>query len=557
NFLDRQDRLAVLQDAGVVKLVTGGGRVLEIRPDRSGRPWTDLPPDFWVQVSVGLVAWLVSAAVFVFRPRETVARYLLLSGASTLLFAPAAAVYTTRELGMDGTVLQWASDLNFLGGSLFAASFVALLLYYPRPVAPRWAGRAVVGVFVLWFVLQQVGVFESMTFARRFLVMVAVLVTFVLAAYHWFATRREPVARAALQWFLLSWLLGTGVFALLILLPQMFGVDTSPLQGYAFLLFLLVYGGLALGILRYRLFELGPWWRRIVAWAAAALALVLLDLLFVGVLRLSSQTSLALALSICAVVWLPFRSWVWTRLTERRARGREARFSEVLEAALAPPAEGGKRWMETLQAAFDPLRMAPADATSGEVEILDDGLVMTIPPAGGGPALRLGYARGGRDLFSPRDAELAAELLAMMRHATASVSAYLRGVAEERGRIARDVHDNIGAQLLSALHSDRGESKDEQIRRTILGLREMINNAPPEPLALDEVLADLRFETAGRAEDHGLEFEWHAEEFGSARLAPAAIHALRSVLREAVSNVIRHAGARRLEVQAGRRGGRL
>src|SRR5690606_35316906 len=133
-----------------------------------------------------------------------------------------------------------------------------------------------------------------------------------------YKTSKDPVARAALQWFLLSWMAGTVLFTRFILLAQMFGVDTSPLQGYAFLLFLLVYGGLSFGILRFRLFELGDWWRRAAVWTGTVVVLVVLDLFFVTRLHLSLELSISLALIVCGLVWLPLRSYVWGRFIERQ-----------------------------------------------------------------------------------------------------------------------------------------------------------------------------------------------------------------------------------------------
>jgi hypothetical protein len=193
------------------------------------------------------------------------------------------AVVLVIGLAADGTVFRWASDLIFFGGSLFAASFVALLLHYPRRMAPSWAGMGVVVLYVVWCVMQQVDVFESKIFARRFLVMVGLAATFGLAA---------------LQWFLLSWVLGTGVLALFDLLPQTFGVDTTPVQGYAFLLFLL-------------------------------------HLFFLFGMHLSSGTSLALL--ICGVVWLPLRAWVWGRFTAPGERQMVDVFGKVMDIALSPP----------------------------------------------------------------------------------------------------------------------------------------------------------------------------------------------------------------------------
>src|SRR5690606_11497320 len=143
-------------------------------------------------------------SVFAFRSREISARYLLLSRAATLTFAPLAAVYSTRELAAPGMLCRWLSDLNFLGGRLFAGSFVALLLHYPKRIAPAKVGAGIVLLYGVWFVAQQAGAFESMTFARRFLVVAGLGSTFVLAGVHWVRTKNDPVARAALQWFLLS-----------------------------------------------------------------------------------------------------------------------------------------------------------------------------------------------------------------------------------------------------------------------------------------------------------------------------------------------------------------
>lgn len=547
SFLQRQGRLAAIQGAGEIFLTDAEGKVFRVTPDREGRPLSTLPPDFWVGLGVGLIAWLVSAAVFAFRPREASARYLLLSGMATLIFAPGAAVYTTRELAMDGTLFRWASDLNFFGGSLFAASFVALLLVYPRRLAPAWVGMGVVGLYVIWFVMQQVDVFESKIFARRFLVMVGVLTTFVLAGVHWFGTRRDPVGRAALQWFLLSWVLGTGMFAMFFLLPQTFGVDTTPMQGYAFLLFLLVYGGLAFGILRYRLFELGEWWRRVMVWVCSALILVALDLFFMFGLHLSTGVSLTLALVICGLIWLPFRTWVWERLVGKKERQLGDLFGEVMNIALAPQG-GGEKWKGLLRRVFDPLGMEEEKMRRTGVAIERDGLALCLPGMGGNPALRLEYARGGRSLFTRKDAALAGELVTMLRHGIESRNAYEKGVAEERGRIARDVHDNIGAQLLGALHSGDAPSKDAKIREAIADLREFINHSTAKHLSLDETLAELRVETAERLAVAGVDLEWTSGGDEGGHLAAPVIHALRSIIREAVTNIIRHAEASRVGV---------
>lgn len=549
-FLTRQGRLASLMNGNPVLLTDNDGRNYAVGPAPI-RPISTLPVEYWVQVIVGLVAWLISSSVFAFRTGESSARYLLLSGASTLLFASFAAVYSTRELALPADLFRFLNDGNFLGGSLFAAVFVALLLTYPRRICPPWVGIGILALFIAWFVMQQVGVFESMTFARRFLVLVGVGTTFILAGVHWYLTRRRPAERAVLKWFLLSWMLGTTLFCVFILVPQLFDIDTSAVQGYGFSLFLLVYAGLAFGILRFKLFELGEWWARIVVWTGTVLCLLFLDLLFLLVLRLSSGVSLSLALVLSGLLWIPLRAFVWSRLLRSRAMDRGALFEQVVDVALTLPQDRMQsRWEALIRDVFDPLDLHPVEEKQ-EPALLRDGLELRVPAVASMPGLKLEYARGGRQLFDTRDLTLVEELVAMLLHTIASGTAHEKGVSEERQRIARDIHDNIGSQLLSALHSHDVDRKDDMIRETLSDLRDIINNAAHPGLTFEETLADLRAETDERLAAENIRLNWTLKTDQPPGMTPQAAHAIRSIIREAVSNVIRHAQATVVDVEIG------
>ncbi|MFA7578916.1 MAG: hypothetical protein WCY17_01960, partial [Castellaniella sp.] len=301
-FLQNQGLLALIQADSRFRLLTVQGQHIPL-VQGAYRPVWDLPADFWVQWAVGLSAWMIAAGVWAFRPHNVAARYLLLNGATVLMFAPGAAVYTTRELAIPLSELLLLKTMNFGGGLLFCGSMVALLLVYPRRIGRRGLGPLIIGAYAAWFLLQAQGVFESMMLARRVPVFLALLAVTALAAVQWVRSDRDPVARAALRWFLLSWLVGIGLFVLLIMVPQLIEVDTGSLQGYSFLLFLVIYGGVALGILRFRLFDLGLWWFRVLGWIVGALVLVALDLLFLYQMQWAAEWSLSLALLVCALLW--------------------------------------------------------------------------------------------------------------------------------------------------------------------------------------------------------------------------------------------------------------
>ena len=546
-FLNRQSTLAAIQRSTRVTFVADDGSHWSVTP-QTHRPLRSFGADFWVQIFVGIVAWLIAASVWVFRPHEPSARYLLLSGAATLVFAPLSAIYTTRELAIQGTLFRVVNDLNFLGGSLFAAAFAAVLLYYPRTIAPRWIGRAIVGVAVVWWLAQEIDLFTSMPFARRALVMVDVLASFALAALQWRLTARDPIARAALQWFLLAWMVGVSAFVLLILAPQLAGIDTSAAQGYGFLLFLLVYGGLGFGILRYRLFDIGEWWLRVIGWIATVLALVIADIVFAMGLELSAGLSLALALLISALVWLPIRSWIWHRSFARSAGDPLSRLQTVLDAALAArPEEQVERWRSVLTTEFTPLQIGPAEP-SPEPALVDNGLGLLVPGAGPAPALLLSHADSARRLFNRRDLATARELHALFAHSLRSRDAFEAGAKAERTRIAGDIHDNIGARLLTALHASVPDRKNSLIRETLADLRSIINDISTGGGTLAILLASLRRETAERLAARGITLDWPTPEDDGRIVSAGTGHTLHSIIREAVSNILKHAQAKSVRI---------
>ena len=67
------------------------------------------------------VSWLMASAIAAFRPGDTAARYVLLSGAGMLACAPFGPIYTSRELGLPTDAFYFINGTNFLGGTLFAA----------------------------------------------------------------------------------------------------------------------------------------------------------------------------------------------------------------------------------------------------------------------------------------------------------------------------------------------------------------------------------------------------------------------------------------------------
>lgn len=548
-FIGRQDQLArALRDPGGVVLTLQGAEPATLQP-ASWRPFWSLPAAFWAQLVVGLFGFVAGSLVLGIQ-RSRAAAFLWVAGVGLMMSADAAAVYSARELALPGTMFAMLSALNHLGALLFGAGMVGLFLCYPvRLAQPRW--QVLPGIaLILWWGANQLRLLPGPTLGFQLPVVLALIGIAVCVAIQFRATRGDPRARAALRWLGLAVLIGAGAFVMTIIVPILLGFEAPLSQGFAFLFFLPIYGGLALGVARYRLFELEDWAFRILFYMSGMVVLLALDAALIALIAMERTPAFGLSLLAVCLLYLPLRDGLGRRLLRRQTDLSGGLFRAITDVALTPPGTSRlERWQALLTTSFDPLRIEPLDRAPVQPRLADDGAALDLPAVDSLPPLRLMWARAGRALFSPHDLARAREMVIMLDQAAASRRAYETGVAEERARIAQDMHDNIGIQLMGALHSGSASRKDALIRETLSDLRDIISNANRADLGLDELLADLRATLGEHLSAVGIALDWDVTEDGPARLSPRLAHALRSILREAVSNALRHSGARQVRVQ--------
>lgn len=553
-FLQDQHALAASLHEGSLAVRLADGRQVALA-GRESHP-RDLPLLFWFQLFVGAAGVMTAAIVLALGRKSHATLLYALTGLGYLIFAPAAAVYSTRELALEGAVFRALSVVNHFGALFFTASLTALLWSYPRTLSRfPMVATSYVAALGCWL-LDTLQVMETPIFFHLG-VLGIFLTSLVFAGGQWLRTRGLAADRAALRWFLLSIYLATGLFAGTIIVPAAFNLPLPASQGVMFGAFLIMYWGLSLGVVRYRLFRLEEWWYSIWSWFLSGVAVVLLDLLLIGLLDIGAGTALSLSVAVVGWLYFPLRQWLWEKLGRAPVR----RMQDWLPAALplliqVPEGDDGERqlrerWPALLATVFAPLSVEDdAPGAAAGPRILEEGLALRVPAvqAGGGPLL-LRHADGGQRLFTRHDLETLSALRRLFDLARDLLRAHEAGAGAERARIARDIHDDLGAKLLSLLYRSREEDQ-ALVRDAILCTRELVNTLSLTPIGLSLAQVRWRAELRERLESAGVTVEWVLEgDPGAVSLSARQNANLTRILREAVTNALKHAGARHLRIE--------
>lgn len=547
-FFARQSQRAAAMEGDELELRLADGREIQLSLTDT-RPIGSLPFVFWFQLLCALGGLLAGASVWAFRRQDPATTYYALTGVGMLLFASSAAVYSTRELAIDGALFKALSATNEFGALLFCGGLIAVLWYYPTRLARFNAGPWIMALYVALGLAIPLRLHDSVELLAHLPITIGYFSTYALAAVQWWRTRGDAFQRAALRAFLLAWLFGSGAFVAVMYLPAAFGIDNGAIQGYAFGFFLLIYAGIAAGVMRYQLFRLDRWW--FTAWRVlfGGLAVIGLDLLLVYILRLDARTSLLASLALAGWLYFPLRQWLWRLLTRRRQKDETPqlvrRVTETLSGAHTAP---GQAWSRLLREVFDPLQLeADGDAVSDR--IVDSGLAIEVAGSGQIPGLRLGFARQGARLFHSGDLATLDELRRLFDEVLRYRDLLEAAVSEERDRVARDLHDDVGARLLSLSHQ-LPEPHADQVRRALAELREVVYSMRMAPIPVAMLAADWRAEVGERCEAAEVTLHWRQLGEGPPQpLSGGMALALSRVLREVISNALAHARPAQLSVE--------
>ncbi len=551
-FFDRQGVIADLLDGDEISLVVRGAEgdetealrveTLSVKPSRN---IDSLPSAFWIQFGAGFLTLTIAAFFMALKPSHPPVVAFALAGVGVAGAAFSAGIYSTRQLALDPALFVPLSVINQFFTFTFGVATIYLFAIYPVAVFRRkWLWPVpVMSLALLLLYRMQLAPHDLVSTQNVIMLMLVAIVALVVAQYR--ATRQDPASRAVLLWLGLSVILGAGAFVIFVAMPVVLGFDVLVTQSVAFIPLAGIYVGTALAIARFRLFDLGRWAYRILLYAATIGLLFAIDASMITLLRISPTTSLAIAVALAGIAYLPLRDFFFDRIFRSRTPDLAELYRRTVSVALQPNAAArDAAWVAALDTTFSPMHI---ERTKGEDNhpfpvILNEGEQMLVPSVGGLPAITVSYAAQGRRLFNNQDAALAGELSTLIVTTIADRTSYERGVEEERHRIARDLHDEVGSTLLSGLHATEEARRQECIVDALSDIRQIASGLSGRDVTLASLVAQMRHESRTRAELQGFTLDWPLNETDEGALTlPYRLHRnFHAIHREALSNALSH-----------------
>lgn len=126
-----------------------------------------------------------------------------------------------------------------------------------------------------------------------------------------------------------------------------------------------------------------------------------------------------------------------------------------------------------------------------------------------------------------------------------------QAAVDERQKIYRDLHDDVGSKLLSIIHQEASDEASSGLASAALeSLRESIYRANYDDERLLDLLLLVREEAKLRMSRAGVAFEWFEDpDLENELLDAGQCYQLSRIFREVFSNALNHSGCRKVMVQ--------
>lgn len=133
-----------------------------------------------------------------------------------------------------------------------------------------------------------------------------------------------------------------------------------------------------------------------------------------------------------------------------------------------------------------------------------------------------------------------------------------QAVNQERSRIYRDLHDDLGAKILSLVYKSENPEQKALAHEAMEQLRKIVSSSRTRAVKLNNMIRFWREDCVRRAVEAGISVSWKLKEHAyNIELDAHTVSQISHVFREAITNALKHGNGKQLNIRARCRDGHL
>jgi len=547
-----QERLSAATERPRVSLRFASNDVVELQTVRRG--FGHLGGMFWLLSGVALALYMVAMVVVLAKPsiRNLLYAVMALCQSGNLVFI---AIESSLDLGLPAPLPRLNMPLRMAFDLVTGAAIVNAACLHPRRLpGSGWIALLAWGSTIALLCLMTQGLLTNVWWWAQGSMAAMGLLAIGLLSWS-YQIEPHPFAMVLRRFGVVAvgtWLLLTLALALAARIPglQVNIAAIGSMIWYVFLASLLLMVPF--------MSKSQQVMREFSLLAAVSTVATSLDLLFVAVFSLGQFASLTLSLFMSLAVYAGARQWILNQLMGNNMLTTERMFEHLYRIAReveARPERTAALLSQLLRELFEPLEVTLIEKRTQSTRIVADGstMILPVPTLKGGDDASAGsvmirFAQRGRRLFTSEDARLTDRIVEQLRRAVAFDRAVEQGRVEERTRLAQDLHDDIGARLLTMMYKAHDPEMEEYLRHTLQDLKTLTRGLAASNHRLSHAAAEWKADLTHRLTAAQIELVWKFSHDADPLLGVGQWSALTRVLRELVSNTIAHAKAVRVEI---------
>lgn len=518
-----------------------------------------LPTGFWVSFVSGMLAWLIGLVVWLRNPIQPISRYILMLCFGFFLLAFSSALIELKQVLWQPWLIWSIHQLFVIGHLLFLVYGVAVIGSIPYRLFSNaqvhWmisvvaVGLLCFGYIDAWGLMEEAGVF-SFYIADHHLYIVIIFVFFTvisLFVYQWHKLS-DPVAKIEFYWLLLAYIFGPILFLVLYLLPMYFDQEPLLTRSYTWPVLLLSICMIVMVLHRFYFLHNELYLSLTWNWVLVTLLFVVFDGLLIYVLQLTSQVSVLLVTLTLIWVYLPIRYWISQKFKMKREQRYSLLLKQGVEQVFAE-LDGANKWSNILNTLFMPAAIKQT-LSKMPTSVLESGRVLHVHSAIEEHDYILQLADKGDRVFYQYDCELVDTLQFLEQQLHHFQQAFNAGKEQERQRILRDLHDQVGHQLLSMVYGAKDHNMKLMAQSVLSQIRHIVRSLQVQPVTIGALVSALEEILGQFGGNTGIDIRWKNNAHrADVVINPAYYLNITNVIRELLSNAIRHGKAESVELE--------